>query len=234
MDWLGFHEPISAWTHGLWMLAAPPAAWLLWRRNRGRRVRQLGMLVYGVTLALCFGGSFLFHTAADPALRAPLKALDQIGIYALIAGTVTPVAAAVLRGWRRTGLLIVVWSLALGGSAMRVAVYLPPAVSTSLYLLMGWVGAAAYFELARRLTHRGLRPLLAGGLLYTIGAAVHVVGWPTVVPDVVGPHEVFHLFVMAGAACHFYFMLQVVTPYARTAAAPRPAAAEGLAPAELS
>jgi len=220
MDWLGFHEPISAWTHGLWMLAAAPATWLLWRRNRGRRVRQLGMLLYGVTLALCFGGSFLFHTAADPDLRGPLKALDQIGIYALIAGTVTPIAATVLRGWRRLGLLIVVWSLALFGAAMRLAVYLPPAVSTSLYLLMGWVGAAMYFDLARRLTHRGLRPLWAGGLFYSVGAAVHVAGWPTLVPDAVGPHEVFHLFVMAGAACHYHFMLRVVTPYARKAAAP--------------
>jgi hemolysin III len=235
MDWLGFHEPISAWTHGLWMLAAVPAAWRLWRRNRGRRLRQLSMLLYGVTLVLCFGGSFLFHTAPESELREGFRVIDHIGIYALIAGTVTPVAVAVLRGWRRAGLLLIVWVLALSGSAMRLAVHPPPAVSTGLYLFLGWVGAATYFELARRLTHAGLRPLWVGGLLYSAGAAVHLAGWPDFVHGVLGPHEVFHLFVMAGAACHYWFLLRVVTPYAArarsAAAAPAPAAAAELSPA---
>jgi hemolysin III len=220
MDWLGFHEPISAWTHGLWLLLAPLGVWLLWRRNRGRRLRQTSMLLYGLGLILCFGGSFLFHSAPESALRERFRALDHIGIYALIAGSATPIAVAVFRGRRRAGLLVVVWLLALCGSSMRLAVHPPPAVSTSIYLGMGWIGAAGYFELARRLTHTGLLSLVAGGLLYSAGALIHLAAWPTLVAGAFGPHELFHVLVMAGSACHYYFLLNVVTPYGRVNFAP--------------
>jgi hemolysin III len=80
---------------------------------------------------------------------------------------------------------------------------------------MGWLGCLTYFELAGRLSHGAVRPVWIGGLLYSTGAVLNVVGWPTVVPGVFEAHEEFHLFVMGGNLSHYWFMLRVVAPYRR-------------------
>src|SRR5205823_4671285 len=80
-----------------------------------------------------------------------------------------------------------------------------------------WVGCITYFEMARQLSHAALRSVWLGGLFYSIGAVLNVLHWPNLVPGVFGAHEVFHLFVMAGSLCHYYFMLAVVVPYRRPA-----------------
>jgi hypothetical protein len=90
---------------------------------------------------------------------------------------------------------------------------------------MGWGAVICYIELARAHTHRTLFPLLLGGILYSLGAVLNVAHWPALWPGTFGTHELFHLFVMAGSACHFVFMLEVVAaPSSRVAAAPGPAA----------
>ena len=83
-------------------------------------------------------------------------------------------------------------------------------VATGFYLAMGWGESLCYFELARRINHRALLPILYGGLFYSVGAVLNLLRWPTLWPGVFGPHELFHLFVMAGSLCHFWFMLTVV------------------------
>ena len=103
MDWLHFREPVSAWTHGIWFILAFPACLLLWTAGRGDRIKQISLLVFGLSLIICFGGSVLYH-----ALRLPPQIMegwfakaDSIGIYLLIAGSITPVAVVVLQGaWR--------------------------------------------------------------------------------------------------------------------------------------
>ena len=228
MNWLAPYDPVSAWTHGLWMLVALPAGALLVWKSRGDAGRQIGMATFAVSLVICFGSSGFYHAAADGPLRDALHLLDYLGIYLLIAGTVTPIAVVALRGWWRRWLLAQVWLLAVVGGALRATVPLPQAFWTGLFLAMGWVGAVTYFELARRFSHRRLWSLWLGGLLYSVGAVINLRNWPDPWPKVVGPHELFHLFVMAGSACHYYFMLAVVTPYrpaapARTAAHTSPA-----------
>jgi hemolysin III len=213
MDWFAPHEPISAWTHGLWMLLATPAGALLVWKNRGDRVRMIGMSVFAVSLVVCFGASGLYHAAPNGSLRNALHLLDYLGIYLLIAGTVTPVALIVLRGWWRRWLLIQIWLLAATGCVLLLTVVVPHWASTTFYVVMGWVGILTYFELARRLSHASVRPMWIGGLCYTIGAVLESLHWPNPWPGVFGHHEIFHLWVMAGAAFHYYFMLAVLTPY---------------------
>src|ERR1700692_2945398 len=102
MSWLDFREPVSAWTHGLWLiLSLPGTLWLL-NKSRGDPVKRLGFLVFGLTLAWCYGASMLSHGARLPARQIEIfRVLDHIGIFLLIAGTVTPVALVVLDGpWR--------------------------------------------------------------------------------------------------------------------------------------
>ena len=229
MDWLAPHDPVSAWTHGLWMLAALPAGALLICKNRGNTARMLAMSVFAVSLIACFGSSAFFHAAPEGPLRTRLNLFDHLGIYLLIAGSATPIAVIALRGWWRRWLLLQIWTLAAGGAVLRCTVVLPPSATTALYLAMGWVGVVTYFELARRLSHAALRPLWAGGLCYTVGAVCESLRWPDPWPGVFGHHELFHLWVMAGAAFHYYFMLAVLTPY-RPAAATA-GTADGTSPA---
>jgi hemolysin III len=212
MGWLQFRDPVSAWTHGLWMVLCLPATWLLWQRSRGNWVKQIGLLIFGLGLVLCFGGSFLYH--AVPAEGSePFGALDHIGIYVLIAATCTPIGLVVLRGWWRAGLLVTVWLMAAAGVTLRLVTELPLPVRTGFYLLMGWIGCVTYFELVRRLSHRKVGPIWQGGLLYTIGAVFNLCDWPVLVPGVFEAHDLFHLFVMAGSLCHYHFMLSVLVPH---------------------
>ena len=210
----GFRDPVSAWTHFAWMVLALPATLLLLRRAGDDRTRRTGAGIFGATLFLCYAGSWLFHSV--PCEHAAFfHALDHVGIYLLIAGTVTPIGLVVLDGWWRVGLVGGIWLLATAGIALRLLTDVPMPVMTGLYLFMGWVGGLAYFELARRLSHARLQLLWAGGVLYSVGAILNGMRWPTLLPGVFEAHELFHLFVMAGSACHFFFVLDVVLPYRR-------------------
>jgi hemolysin III len=223
MNWLIFREPMSAWTHFLWLLLALPGTWLLWRRGRGDRLKQIGMLVFGIGLVTCYGGSWSFHAVrlSDESIRR-FNVLDHIGIYLLIAGSFTPICLVILRGIFRSGLLTLIWLLAVAGIVLCLTpLDMPIWLSTILYLGMGWVGCTTYFELASRLSHAGVRPVWMGGMLYSVGAVLNVIEWPVIVPGVFEAHEVFHLFVMAGSLCHYWFMLRIVAPYQRPRPEPR-------------
>ena len=157
--------------------------------------------------------------------------LDYIGIYLLIAGTVTPVALVVLRGKSRAGTLLGVWLLAATGVTLRVIPWeLPRGFSNGLYLGMGWGVLICYWELARVLSQRALRLAVAGGIFYSVGAVLNWVRWPVLWPDVFSTHELFHLFVMAGTACHFFLMVKVIVPYERPVLAETIPAAANVAP----
>src|SRR5690348_15908566 len=123
MEWLHFREPVSAWSHALGLVLALPATFFLLRHTVGNRVKQLGFLVFGLTLAACYGGSTLYHAVRGaPDRIAWYDAVDHVGIYLLIAGTVTPVALIVLEGRWRWGTLALAWLLAVCGIAVRLSV----------------------------------------------------------------------------------------------------------------
>ena len=131
----------------------------------------------------------------------------------LIAGTYTPIVWSLLRGPWLWGTLTTVWTIA-AVSVLRVwcGGVLPVWVATLIYLAMGWGSLFCYRELARTYSHRTLLPLPLGGILYSVGAMINLAKWPVLIPGVFGAHELFHLFVIAGSACHVFFMLQVVIP----------------------
>ncbi|MBX6314038.1 MAG: hemolysin III family protein [Isosphaeraceae bacterium] len=214
MSLFELREPVSAGSHGAWALLAVPGTLLLWRRGVGDRGRQLSLLVFGVSLVLCYSFSTLYHGAClSRDWIARFDRLDHVGIFLLIAGSYTPLAWNLLRGLWRLVILTAAWLMAAAGSAINLAVgVLPVPVATALYLAMGWGAIICYLEIARERSHRTLRPLLIGGALYSIGALLNVLRWPIVWPGVVEAHEVFHLFVMAGSLAHYGFMLSVVTP----------------------
>jgi hemolysin III len=208
-------EPINALTHLAGMFAAIPAILFLLRLCRGDRLKYIGMLVYGLSLIFCYASSGLFH-AVPARYSDDFAVIDHIGIYMLIAGTVTPIGLIVLRSKRRIGLVGGIWLLAAAGIIVRLFCEAPLAVRTSFYLGMGWIGCTMYFQLAERLTHAKIAPMWIGGLFYSVGAAINLLTFPPYfAANLFTPHAVFHLFVIAGSACHYYFMLAVLVPYRR-------------------
>jgi hemolysin III len=215
MNLLDFREPVSAWSHCTGLILALPGATLLWRRSAGDRPKRLSLFIYGSTLAFCYAASTLFHglRVSDARIGA-LARLDGAGIFALIAGSYTPLAWCLMRGRWRRGTLAVVWSVAAAAMILIAGgSHFSTLLATCLYLGMGWGAVACYFELAQAVSHRALAPIVAGGLFYTIGAVLNLLHWPVLLPGIFGAHELFHMFVLAGSLAHYGFMLKVVVPF---------------------
>jgi len=211
---LDFREPVNAWSHCLGLWLSLPATLFLWKRCGGDPARRLALLVFGLSLAICYAGSTLFHAVRLPRVWIDrFDQLDHIGIFILIAGSYTPVAWTFLDGRLKWATLGSVWSL----SALGTALLLHYGVfsmfwSTLFYLVLGWGALICYIEMARVLSHRSLFLLLLGGVFYTVGAVINLVHWPVIRPGLFGEHELFHVFVIAGSLAHFLFMYHVVAP----------------------
>ena len=216
MHVLQLREPVSAWTHGAGLVLAIVGALVLWRRGDGPG-KRLSLMVYGLGLICCYAASTLYHAVRVPADRLGVFVrLDSVGIFALIAGSYTPLAWNLMRGRWRAWTLAAVWGVA--GSAIVLLASgrrFTPVAGTCVYLGMGWGVVACYAQLARVVSHRALMPIVAGGVSYSVGAVLNVLRWPALWPGVFGFHEVFHLFVIAGSLAHYGFILKVVVPFGR-------------------
>lgn len=212
MDLLNPREPVSTWSHGLWLLLSLGGLVFLWRLGRKDRSRQVALLVYGLSVVFCSASSTLYH-----GVRAPGKVIlifdlmDRSSIYLLIAGTYTPIVWTFLRGSWKWGVLGAVWFWAILGVALELACgRLPQLFSTGYYLAMGWAAVFCYFELVRGVSHRTFAPIVLGGVLYSVGAVFNLLHRPVLWPGVFQAHELFHVFVVLASLSHSYFMLTVV------------------------
>ncbi len=158
MSILDFREPVSAWSHCAGLLLAVPGTFLLWRRSAGEPTKRLTVVVYGLTLAFCYLASTLYHGVRLPqAGIAAFARLDGVGIFALIAGSYTPMAFCLLRGHWRWWTLAAVWGVAATATILIAAgLHFSPGLATCLYLGMGWGAVVCYFEIARAISHRAL------------------------------------------------------------------------------
>jgi hemolysin III len=172
--------------------------------------------VYGVGLCALFAVSGLYHRWRwNPRWRPLLRRLDHSTIFVFIAASVTPVASLVLDGTLRVVVLCVVWGAAIAGVTMSVAwITAPRVLVAASYLAVGWAGVAGLPQLLDRLPAAPLLLLLAGGLLYSAGAAVYAAQRPDPWPRTFGFHEVFHALVVAAAIAHFVAMAGWVVPRA--------------------
>jgi hemolysin III len=171
-------------------------------------------IVYGAGLCALFAGSALYHRWCKiPRLRPLLRRIDHSTIFVFIAASYTPIALLVLTGTVRWVVLIVVWAGAIAGVGFSLAWITAPRVLVSAsYLAVGWVAVIAVPQLVSHLPAAPLVLLAAGGLLYTLGAAVYAARRPDPWPRVFGFHELFHAFVVAAAVAHFVAMAGWVIP----------------------
>ncbi len=169
----------------------------------GPRARMAGA-IYGGSLVVLFGVSALYHRPTwGPRARLWMRRLDHSAIFVLIAGTYTPLCL-LLGDERSRKLLGVVW-VGAGLGILRAMLWprAPRALSTSLYLLLGWAAVPLMPALIQKLGMGPFLLLAAGGLLYTVGAVIYAARRPDPFPRVFGYHEVFHALVVAAAGLHF-------------------------------
>lgn len=173
-------------------------------------------------MVLLYLASGLFHAApacreAGPVAFATLQAADRPAIFLRIAGTNTPVIVALLLGRWRAVWLAGMWGLAAAGvAAQRALPRAPYGAAVSLYVGMGWLGGAPLVHYYRAVGWRAMNWAVAGGVLYTAGAACDLFRWPVLAegPVRVGPHEVFHLAVVAAGVAFYGCVARHVLRYA--------------------
>ena len=171
----------------------------------GDPLRIVSYVIYGISLMLMFSASAAYHlsTSSERGMLI-LRKLDHTAIYLLIAGTYTPICLLFFTGFWRANMLWIIWLMALAGIIVKLFVIKAPRwVTAGIYLAMGWISVMAAGEMIRSMPPAVLAWLLAGGLFYTIGAVIYITKKLDFVPGVFGFHEVWHIFVMLGAASHF-------------------------------
>jgi hemolysin III len=209
-------EPVNGLTHlaGA-LLASVGLIVLLATAVRAGRVDQIVAFgIFGFSLIALYTASALYHLLPlSPAGVARLRRVDHMSIFVLIAGTYTPFCLLALDGGWRVGLLSLIWGLALCGIILKLLwMDAPRWLSVMLYLGMGWVAVIAAPALFRAVPLGGMAWVLAGALVYSVGALIYGLRRPNPVPGVLGFHELWHLFVIAGSACHFWAVLGYIAP----------------------
>ncbi len=161
--------------------------------------------LYGATLVLLYTCSTLYHGIKGPAKRF-LRKLDHVSIYLLIAGTYTPFTLVILRGGWGWSLFGIVWGMALLGVILDIFHHNGSrAAQVAIYLLMGWLITIALPSLWRALPGPGIALLVTGGVFYTVGVIFYSMD-----ERIRHAHGIWHLFVLAGSACHYFAILLYV------------------------
>lgn len=164
--------------------------------------RVVSFSIYGTTLVMMFTASTLYHSFHTPVVKQATRIIDHSMIYLLIAGTYTPFMLVTLRGPWGWSLFGIIWGLALFGIVMKIVMIgKNRMLSTVTFVLMGWICIIVLKPMIENIPVHGMLWLVGGGLLYTFGVIFYV--WRSLPYH----HAVWHLFVLAGAMCHFFTIL---------------------------
>ena len=209
-EYSDIEERANAITHGLGVVLGVVGLILLLTRAFDYQADMLtvaSMAVYGSSIILLFLASTLYHSITTEKTKRLLKTLDHCAIYLLIAGSYTPFLLVGLRTPLAMGLMAVIWGIALVGIIMKIAfVYRFKRLSLFIYLAMGWLSLIVVYQLAMNIDIGGLVLLAVGGVVYSLGVIFYVA------KRIPYNHAIWHLFVLAGCACHFFAIYLFVTP----------------------
>ncbi|USD62251.1 hemolysin III family protein [Vibrio sp. SCSIO 43140] len=197
-------------THGIGVILSIIGLVMLLQRSlaAGADVMTItSMSLYGGSMITLFLASTLYHSIPNPSSKRWLKTFDHCAIFLLIAGSYTPFMLVSLRTPLAVGLMIVIWALAVIGIIMKLFfVYRFKRASLITYLVMGWLSLIVIYQLAKHLDPSGLILLAVGGAIYTLGVVFYAN------KRIPYNHAIWHLFVLGGAACHFFAVYWYVEP----------------------
>ena len=205
-------EPINSLTHWCGTVLALIGLIALLIVVRGTPVKIISLFIYGISLILLFSASATYHMVRVKEKTLEIfRKVDHAAIYLLIAGTYTPFCLNAFSSFWKWGLLSIIWSLALIGIIVKIFyIRAPRGLNAGIYLVMGWLCLAASGQMLAVLPVWVIGWLIAGGIIYTLGAVVYITKVFNFIPGVFGFHEVWHIFVMLAAAAHFVAVSGVV------------------------
>lgn len=197
-------EWLNGVSHGIgFILAIVGLVYLLLRSESVLSVTASA--IYGTTLSLMFLASTIYHSVQNAPLKKLFKLFDHSAIYLLIAGTYTPFLLVGLGGGLGWISIAVIWSIAIFGVTFKCFVrHRFPKLSVITYLVMGWLAVLLIYPLYQAIPGQGMGLLLAGGLCFSIGVVFYVA------KKVKFTHAIWHLFVIAGCACHYFSIYHFV------------------------
>ncbi len=207
-------DPVSSLTHlaGALLSIAALVVMVVYAVKVATVWHVVSFSIFGASLILLYTASTVYHAISiSERVSMILRKVDHMMIYVLIAGTYTPICLIALRGAWGWSLLISIWSIAIIGIVLKIFwMGAPRWLSTAIYLLMGWLVAVAFLPITRAIPLGGVIWMVAGGVLYTLGAVIYGLKWPKIDLKYFGFHEIFHLFVLAGSFCHFWLMFKYI------------------------
>ncbi|MDU7360737.1 MAG: hemolysin III family protein [Propionibacteriaceae bacterium] len=165
---------------------------------------RLGCALYTLTAVQLFGTSAVYHRGNwKQKTLAVFRRMDHSNIFVFIAGTYTPLAVALLEGTSMWSLLALIWGLAIAGVAFRMLwLDAPRALYTILYVAMGWAAVGWLPQLWAAGGPAVVALIVAGGVVYSLGAVAYGTKRPKISPKWFGFHEVFHSATILAAICH--------------------------------
>jgi hemolysin III len=204
-------DRLRGWLHLVALVTAPPAGLAL-VAHAASTGATWSAAVYAVTLVGLYAVSVAYHVPNwRPATRAAFRLADRSTIYAFIAGCYTPFCFVVIGGPLGSVIAALAWAVACAGVLLTMTRLERARVLCGLlYIAQGWLAVAALPVIVSRLAPAQLVLLLAGGLLFTLGAAVLAGRRPDPLPGWFGYHEVWHAMVVLGTVLHFALLWQLL------------------------
>lgn len=207
-------EPTNALTHLFGVIFSfMGLIWMTYISGlNGSLTQFIGVTIYGLSLIALYSASTIYHWLnVSKKVELFLRQLDHTMIYVLIAGSYTPLCLITLNGTLGLVLLSLVWALAILGIITKLLwLGAPRWLYTSFYVILGWMAIFFIIPLHKALPSTGFNLLVAGGVLYTIGAVFYALKPKKLVFGPFGFHEIFHLFILAGSLCHFILVIGYV------------------------
>lgn len=206
---------MNGFTHFIGVILSITATFLLIIKSNDSQslIGVISISVFGISMILLFTASTLYHwlKLSEEGIKK-LRKVDHIMIFIYIAATYTPICIIVLKGYIGWLLLIAVWLVAIFGVIIKLFwMNAPRWLSTLIYVLMGWLAVVVIYPLFSSLEIDALLWLFTGGLFYTVGAIIYALKKPDPFPGILGFHEIFHLFVLAGSFSHYWVMYKYIS-----------------------
>lgn len=159
--------------------------------------------IFGATMFILFQSSTCYHAMVNEKAKKIFRKIDHSAIYLLIAGTYTPLLLLVIPFPHSVAILSMIWYIAVAGIVFSCITLKFKSLSTGLYLIMGWLCIFLFYKLWMTENHEVVWFMLAGGIAYSIGSIFYMMKYKYM-------HSIWHLFVILGAALHYFAILELL------------------------
>ncbi len=207
-SFLGLKHPVSGLLHLLgFVLSILGLVWLLSLPTENRHFEYFfSAFVFSISMALLYLSSSFYHLIkASDKLTRILRKINHSMIFIFIAGSCTQFCLSFPSLITKCLAIALIWTVSLGGVFFSTIFATASRwIRVGSYLAMGGVGAFLAVQIRELLSPESFRWIIFGGVAYILGSFIYALKWPNPFPKYFGFHEIWHIFVLVGSACHFW------------------------------